>query len=158
VNGLNRLLAAVVLVALLLPMGVHYSTSAGEHWPYPSGDDIQANNEQYVGQETFLFGTVLETRSDTGVIRVETDIGSFNATVRGFDADAQQGGVVQVVGTVRPNYVIDASNVRVVNPAGASKLYKYVVSLVGAALVVVAFFRHWRVNLAELSFEVRSDG
>jgi hypothetical protein len=46
----------------------------------------------------------------------------------------------------------------VVNPSGSSLVYKYGTSLVGAALVLVVFFRYWRVDWGSLSLEVREDG
>lgn len=154
-----RLLAAGLLIGLVVVSGVHYDTAAGEHWPYPDSTDLKTTPEQYAGERVFLFGTVerFDESAETAQIRVESDAGPFTVDVTAFETqrDVQRGGVVQVVGEFQSGYVVTAENVRVVNPAGSSDLYKYAVSLVAAVLVLVLFFRYWRVNIRDLSFEVR---
>jgi preprotein translocase subunit SecF len=71
------------------------------------------------------------------------------------ERSVQPGGAVQVYGTVEPDRHLAADRVVVVNPAGSSMLFKYGVSLVGALLVVVLFFRHWRFDTDGVGFEVR---
>jgi hypothetical protein len=79
-------------------------------------------------------------------------------TVREFDANVEPGGVVQVLGRLEPGRAMTPDAVAVVNPSGSSLVYKYSTSLVGAALVLVVLFRHWRVDWRSLSLEVREDG
>lgn len=79
-------------------------------------------------------------------------------SVRSFDVQVEPGGTVQVYGTLRPNNIIKAERVVVVNPARTSKWYKYAVSVVGALLVVIMFFRWWRFDPVTLAFERRNNG
>lgn len=156
----SRLVAVAVVLVLLGGMGVHYDTTYETEWPYPTTDAIAADYDRHVGQQVFLTGTVrrVDEGADRGEIEVRHTRGSMALTVDSFDVRVQPGGAVQVYGTVRPDHVLAADTVEVVNPAGSSKLYKYGVSLVGAALVVVLFLGHWRIDLRRRSFEVRSDG
>lgn len=153
----TRIVVVAVLAAVVFGMGVHHASVSEERWPYPSSDDIEASYDDHVGEEVFLFGTVEAVDEDAGTarIRVDADGGSFDLTVRPFDADVQPGGVVQVVGTLQEGHTLDAGTVRVVNPAGSSDLFKYAVSTVGALLVVVAFFRHWQLDVSNLAFRGR---
>lgn len=159
-NAPARALLILVAIGLVVGMGIHYETQSEQHWPYPTGDDLAADYDQQVGQEIFIFGAVtsIDRAADRGTIRVQYDGGQLGMTVRGFDADVRPGGTVQVVGTIEPDHTIDASTIRVVNPAGSSLLFKYGVSLVGALLVTVLFLRDWRIDLRRLAFEVRDDG
>lgn len=153
----TRLVLVVVLIAGVFAMGVHYEATYDSKWPYPDTDALAVEYEEYVGEQVFLFGTV-ETVAETehtAQIRVEYSTGEFTMTVHDFDADVEPGGVVQVLGDLDTQQTMTASNVRVVNPAGSSTLYKYAVSLVGALLVVITFFRYWHIDWTTLSFEVR---
>jgi hypothetical protein len=154
----TRLFVAVLLLGLVFAMGVHYGATAGEHWPYPSSDALAEDYDRHVGEQAFLFGTVESVSAGTARLSVESTTGSFPLTVQNFDANVDPGGVMQVLGTLQPDHAMRAEAVRVVNPAGSSTLYKYVTSLVGALLVVVAFFRYWQTDWATLSIEVRADG
>jgi len=160
VNGFARAVALLLALGLVFGMGVHYDTQQEQQWPYPGTESVGTEYDQYVGQQAFLWGTVesVDAASNTGTIAVDYTGGSFELTVQHFDADVRPGGVVQVVGTLQSGHRLDAQTVRVVNPAGSSLLFKYGVSLVGAALVTVLFLRYWRIDLRTLSFEVRSDG
>lgn len=159
-NRSVRVLVIVLAVGLLLGMGVHFDTQYADRWPYPTTDAIQADDGDLVDQTVFVSGTVdhVDPAADTARLRVSSSDGPFEMTVRGFDATVQQGGAVQVVGRLDADHTIDARVVRVVNPSGASLLFKYGVSLVGAALVTVLVLRHWRLDPRTLSFEVRRDG
>jgi len=152
-----RLLGIVLCLLLVVGMSVHYDAVDDDHWPYPDGADLDANYGDHVGERTFLFGTVQETDPANGTvdILVETDRGQLPLTVGGVDRAVEPGGVIQVHGTVRPDRRLTAETVVVVNPAGSSKLFKYAVSLVGALLVAVLFFSHWRIDFDELGFEVK---
>jgi hypothetical protein len=152
-----RVLGIVLLGLLLVGMGSHYDANYDDHWPYPTGDALESDYGTHVGEQTFLFGTVrtVDRGNETVEILVRTDQGHLLLTVSGVSRDVQPGGVLQVYGTVRPDAHLTADNVIVVNPAGSSKAFKYAVSLVGALLVVVLFFRHWRVDRDDIGFEVK---
>jgi hypothetical protein len=136
-------------------MGVHYDSNAGTHYPYPDSADLKVSSETHTGTEVFVFGTIeeLNEAQNTARIRIDTDEGPFTVEVTKFSTqrNVQPGGVVQVVGTFQSESVIEADTVRVVNSAGSSKSYKYVVSLVAAVFIVVLFFQYWRVNVRTLS-------
>jgi len=154
--------AVIVLVCLCGTMGlvVNYDTNATAHDRSPSPSEVEADYGAHVGQEVLFWGQVQSVSTDTA--RAEIDVvtanGTLELTVTGFRATVQPGGNVQVYGTLQPAQTIAADDVVVVNPAGSSRLYKYGVSLVGALLVLVQFFRHWRIDRDRLAFEGRTDG
>ncbi|SDF42567.1 hypothetical protein [Halorientalis regularis] len=152
-----RLFGIVLVGLLVLGMGVHYDANYETNWPYPTGDALETDYESHVGDRTFLFGTVraVDRENATVEILVETEQGELPLTVGGVERSVQPGGAVQVYGTVEPDRHLAADRVVVVNPAGSSLLFKYGVSLVGALLVVVLFFRHWRFDTDGVGFEVR---
>ncbi|MFC6864699.1 hypothetical protein ACFQGE_14685 [Halomicroarcula sp. GCM10025817] len=152
-----RILVALILVAGVFGLGTHYSTHRSDHWEYPTYEELDRQPGEYVGEQVFVQGDVVEVDATvgTGWVRVMYAGGAFTATVDGFDASVRPGGVVQVYGVFRPGRAVAAETVRVVNPAGASKAYKYVVSAVGALFVLALFFRYWRFDLQTLTFEVR---
>jgi hypothetical protein len=160
VNALARALLIVLAVGLVFGMGVHYESRYDDRWPYPDTDSLATGYESHVSEEVLLFGTVqsVDRGSATAQLEIEHATGTFEMTAQSFDADVRQGGVVQITGPLEPNHVIVTETVAVVNPAGSSTLYKYGVSLVGALLVTVAFFKQWRIDRETLSFEARYDG
>jgi hypothetical protein len=154
-----RLVTAVVLLGLVFVSGVHYDTAEADHWPYPTPEELETAPDQHSDQRVFLFGTVerLDETAGTARIRVESDEGPFVVDVTGFETerDVRPGGTVQIVGEFQPGYIVAAERVRVVNSAGSSLLYKYVVSVIAALLVLIVFFRYWRADVGMLSFEAR---
>jgi len=160
VNALTRALLIVLAVGLVFGMGVHYESQYDDRWPYPDSDSIATEYESHVGKQVLLFGTVQSVDRDSATAQLEIahTTGTFEMTAQRFDADVREGGVVQVLGTLEPNHVVVTRTAAVVNPAGSSKLYKYGVSLVGALLVTVLFFKHWRIDRETLTFEARYDG
>lgn len=156
----HRLVVLGLVVAAVGGMGVHYDSQFADQWPYTTDDELGSEYQLHVGTETFLTGTVerVDSERSTARISIEADAGRYQVELQSFDASVSQGGVVQVVGTVRPEHVVVVERSAVVSPAGSSELYKYVVSLAGAALVMVLFFRHWRVNTDTLALEARTDG
>lgn len=154
----TRALLVALALLLVLGMGVHHASQYSSQWPYPDHDALATEYDQHVGSDALVFGTVQSVDDGTARIEVEHAEGTFEMTVESFEATVQPGGVVQVYGSLEADRTITASNVVVVNPAGSSTLFKYGVSLVGAALVTVLFFREWRVDIDELAFEVRDDG
>jgi len=158
VHSLVRVAGVVVLLAAVGGLCVHYDATFDDNAPYPPTDDLATEYENYVGEETLVFGDVdrVDADAERATVRVDSDEGEFELLVRGFTERVQPGGVVQVYGTLEADYTISATNVAVVNPAGGSKAYKYAVSVVGAVLVLALFFRRWRVDTESLAFELRS--
>lgn len=147
----------MVLLGAVVALGAYYDANDERHWPYPTEEQLDADYDRYVGERALLFGTVERIDDDAGTatITVEHSTGSFELVVRGVEADVRPAGVIQVYGTLEPDGRVTAERVVVVNPAGASKLYKYAVSTVGALLVLALFFQYWRIDRATLSFEGR---
>lgn len=147
------------LVALLLlataGLGVAADATYEDRWPYPTADTLGTEYADHTGERTLLFGTVESVENGTAQIEVEYDEGTFEMTVRNFDASVQPGGTVQVYGTLRPGQSIEAENVAVVNPAGSSLLFKYGISLVAVVLFLLLFLRYWRIDWQRYSLEAR---
>ncbi|WP_415380092.1 hypothetical protein [Halosimplex sp. TS25] len=152
-----RVGVALVLVASVFGLGIHYSANRSAHWEYPMDEELAERPSAYAGEQVFMQGEVvsIDSTNATGQVRSTYAGGAVTVTVRGFDADVRPGGVVQVYGVFRPDDVVDAETVRVVNPARTSERYKYAVSAVGALLVIALFFRNWRIDPGTLTFEVR---
>ncbi|ERG93049.1 MAG: hypothetical protein J07HQW1_03102 [Haloquadratum walsbyi J07HQW1] len=158
-KAIARIVIPLVIIGGILSLGIHYETQEDNHDPYPDPDSIKASPEEYVDRQVFVFGTVegVGEEQNTATIRIETDEGPFTAEVNRFSTQrgVQSGGVVQVYGTFQGEYLIQADNIRVVNPAGSSTIYKYVTSGVAAILIMILFFRYWSLNLQTLGFEVK---
>jgi hypothetical protein len=150
---------SLVIIGDILSLGIHYETQEDNHYPYPDTTDLKVSPEEYADRQVFVFGTVegVGEEQNTATIRIETDEGPFTAEVNRFSTQrgVQPGGVVQVYGTFQGEYLIQADNVRVVNPAGSSNIYKYAVSIVAVILIMILFFRYWSLNLQTLGFEVK---
>lgn len=156
----HRGVIVFALVALLVGMGVHYGAVEDDRWPYPDEDDLASQPAEHVGDEVFLFGTVtaIDTDAGTATIRVEADSGSFSLSVQSFDRSVKPGGIVQILGELTTERTLDAERVVVVNSSSGAEWYKYGVSVLGAVLVLLAFFRYWRIDWDTWTFEVRRDG
>lgn len=152
-----RIAVVVLAVAVVFGMGVYYGSAERQHWPYPHEDELATNYGDYTGERAVLFGTVesVDTAEEVARITVEADPEPFTMTVEGFDAPVEPGGAVQVRGTLQSDRSIVAERVVVVNPDGSSNPYKYLVSTVGALVVLVAFFRRWGVDTESLAFTPR---
>jgi hypothetical protein len=150
---------SLLLIGGVASLGIHYAVQVGNHYPYPGTTDLKVSPEEYVDRQVFVFGTVegVGEEQNTATMRIETDEEPFTAEVNRFSTQrgVQPGGTVQVYGTFQGEYLIQADNVRVVNPAGSSNIYKYAVSIVAAILIMILFFRYWNLNLQTLSFEVK---
>ena len=167
----RRLLLGCVLVAALLGLFVHYGATADRHQRYPGNEGIALSYDDHVGETVRIAGVV---RSPTANAMNGTDTtngtnatmtvvlrnwGSFGTlAVRGADRTVPPGGSVQVVGTLAADRTVTAERVLPVNPHSWSEPYKYVVSVVGAVVILVTFFREWRLDTGRLVFEVREDG
>jgi hypothetical protein len=164
-----------VLVAVLLGLFVHYGASADAHKRYPGNEAIATAYDDHVDETVQIGGVVrsptvngFDGESDTAngsgeanatmtvVLRGWESFGTL--TVRGADRTVARGGTVQVIGTLETDRTITAERVLPVNPNSWSEPYKYAVSVVGAALILVVFFREWRIDTGGLAFEVREDG
>ena len=154
----ERGVLALVLLGAVFGLCAHHD-GATDRWASPTAEEIDASYDRYVGETVLLFGTVeaVDEGADAATIRVEHEEGEFEMDVDGVDADAEPGGIVQVYGTLEPDRRMTVSETVVVTESGGAELYKFAVSLVGAALVLALFFRHWRIDLDTLGFEVRDD-
>ena len=150
-----RLVVVCVVVVSVVGMGVHYDSVFADRWPYPTEDELATDYDDHVGERTLLFGTVESVDDGTARVRIAADAGEYTLRVQSVDAAVEPGGVVQLLGEVRPGGVLVAERVVVVESSPGAALYKYGVSLVGAALVLVVFFRHWRVDIERLELEAR---
>lgn len=169
----RRLVLGCVLLALLFGLTVHYGANAEAHKPYPDTEDVATAYDSHVGETVQISGTVRSTSANASGGERADSPGGGNATmtivlrqyesfgpmtVRGADRTAPPGGTVQVIGTLEPDRAVTAERVLPVNARSWSEPYKYAASVVGAALVLVVFFREWRIDVEALAFEVRDDG
>ncbi|WP_135820703.1 hypothetical protein [Halostella litorea] len=153
----RRAAVAVLLLAAIFGLCVHYDATEERRWDSPTSDELAAEYDAHVGERTLVFGTVERVDSDarTATVSVEHDGGEFAMTLRGFDRDVEPGGTVQAYGTLEAGRTMTVSESVVVNPDGGAALYKYAVSAVGALGILALFFRRWRVDPATLSFVPR---
>lgn len=157
---LQRPLVALALVGVCFAMGVHAGVDPAYALSDPHPNELATEYGAHVGESSLYFATVrqYDADSDTARIVVGSSHGPVRLTARSFDTAVDPGRRVQVYGTLRPGHVLDTERVVVINPGSSSRTYKYAVSAVGAALVLVAFFRRWTVDVSTLTFEVRTDG
>lgn len=156
----RRLAVGFVLLVVLGGLFVHHGATEDDHAQYPTDEQLDADYDRYVGQEAVLSGRVVAIDPANGTLTIvqrRTDL-LGEVTVTGVDRAVDPGGSVQVYGRFRPGKRLAASNVVVVNASAGTEWYKYGASVVGAALILVAFFRSWRVDADRLAFEVRGDG
>lgn len=153
----RHLLVGMALLGVAVTSGVHYDMMYDKKWPYPTEEELHANYEEYVGERVLLFGDVgsIDRTGQRARIEIEADDGPLKLTVSGIDDDVEPGGVVQVYGKVQPEHTITAANIVVVEQSSGKRLYKFVVSGVGAALALAAFFRYWRIDWSSQTFEPR---
>jgi len=156
-HRLVRIAVVALAVAAVFGMGVYYGSVERQHWPYPHEDELATNYGDYTGERALLFGTVESVDRAEGVARitVDADPEPYTMTVERFDAPVEPGGAVQVLGTLRSDRSMTAERTVVVNPDGRSAPYKYLVSAVGALVVLAVFFRRWRVDGESLAFAPR---
>jgi len=156
----GRAILVLVFISAILALLVHYGGTNSVHEQYPQPSEIEGDYDAHVGDRALLWGEVksISLEDQRANISVLTANGTMRMTVDGFDTSVQSGGNIQVYGTLRSGQTIDADAVVVVNSSGASRLYKYATSAIGALLVVSYFFRHWWFDPDSLAFEVRGDG
>lgn len=154
-----RLTVAVVLLAGMSGLCIHYGATYDDGWPYPTGEQLAADYESHVGETALVFGEVRETDARTGVVRIQVmhSPGELTTelTVHDVDERVEPGGVVQVYGTLESDHRMTADDVVVINHTRGEMLYTLGASLAGIAVIVTSFARYWRVNTRELSIEAR---
>lgn len=157
-NGWVRFGLGLLFVAATVGLCIVGAATYEERTPYPPTEDLVTNYEGFVGEETLVFGTFQVRNGGEATIRVSHGDTEIDVTVTDFAGQVEPGGVVQVAGTIRPDRVLDAERVVVVNPSPGAQLFKYAASGLGALVFLGVFFRYWRVNLGDLTVEVREDG
>lgn len=152
-----RLAISVLALGLVFGMGVHYDVVEDRHWSYPTADDLAVDYGANVGERTLLWGTVasVDTSASVATIVVEHDRGTLAMTVQGFEADVEPGGTVQVLGTLEDGHSLTAKRVVVVNQSDAAERLKFVLSGMGAVVVLIAFFGRWRIAYGTYTVEAR---
>ncbi|APW98202.1 DNA-binding protein [Halobiforma lacisalsi AJ5] len=180
-----RATVAVVLLAGVVGLCVHYGATYEENWPHPTGEQLDAEYDRHVDDQVLLFGEVQDVNpdetmeihvtdsADEVVAELEVDVGSDpkgttvdspgTDSIRGkatpLDPSAvEPGGVVQVYGELEADRSMTADEVVVVNPGPDAATYKHGTSVLGILLAVGYFFRHWRLDGRRLGFEPRTAG
>jgi hypothetical protein len=140
----------------VLALSVHFD-SGGPEWPYPGPGQVDEKYESMVGDEVFLYGTVIrESSTDRQfVFQVTHSVGAYELTVEGSTTAIPEGGFVQVYGTLREGRTVAADGVVVVNRTPAHHQYKLIVSGFAAVLLVGLFFKHWWIDPEKLGFVPR---
>jgi hypothetical protein len=149
----RRAFVCVVLLALLTVTCVHFDSSGDRRYPKP--DLMVTDYEEQVGKTTLIFGRVVDIEGDDLRVRVRTDAGPIVLTVPDTDVQMEPGGHVGVYGRISPQQTLVAKNVVVVNRTPDSERYKYLVSAIGAVLIVGLFFRRWTIDREQLAFTPR---
>ncbi|ELZ03354.1 hypothetical protein [Natrialba aegyptia] len=153
-----RVIVATLLLTTLAGLCVHYGATYDEHWPHPTGDQLQDDPGQFTDQQVLLFGEVQTAAEDTIAIHVHDDAGDIAAEleVTNVDKSVEPGGMVQVYGVLDSDQTMTAEKTVVVNRSDGASTYKYVVSLAGALLAIGYFCKHWQPLPQKLGFEPRT--
>ena len=161
-----RVAVAVVCLAALLGLCVHYGATYDENWPHPTGDQLRGDYDAYAGERVLLFGEIqsVDRESGTAVIHVtdSADAVAAELEIRGIDAvanDIGPGGTLQVYGVLEADRTMTPEETVVVNRDSSAVRYKLATSVVGGLFAVGYFLRHWRLKLGRetIGFEPRSD-
>lgn len=154
-----RLAVAIVLLAGTAGLCAHYGATYEDGWPYPTGEQLDADYDRYVGERALVFGEVRAVDADAETIRIRVmhSPGELTTTltVYGVEKPVEPGGVVQIYGTLEPGETMEADGMVVINRDRGETLYTLVASLAGIAAAVAWVSRYWRVNVRELSIEPR---
>jgi len=146
----------VVLLAALVGLGVHYAATYEDRWTYPTETELEESPEAYVDDDVLIFGTVtdVDAEAEELTLEAETDDG---VTVE-FVADeiptedetpaVEEGGFVQVYGTLESADELTTTETVVVNPDALAEWYKLSVSGIGVLLAMAYFLYHWRPTTA----------
>ncbi len=124
------------MIALLFLLCVYSGEAAHSHFPYPTVRDLAESKALYVGSEVLVRGVV--TDRDEGGVWLSTSAGA----IRVREVQASIGDLVEVLGTLEEN---DSLTPREVVVYPRTDFYAmFARSLVGAALLVLLFFRSWK--------------
>lgn len=146
---------SIVILGLLLSvgiMGVHYSKTAN-HVNYPSIDELQTNYDQFLGQETYYWMSVVEVRDDALIATPGEQGPRF--TIRIQNPDAKVGDAIQVYGIIRPDYTIGAE--KVIISEQERLITMFAISGIAAILTLVMFFRSWTIDWRAGMFKLRGE-
>lgn len=151
----RRAAAAVLLLAAVSGLCVHWAATEPQREAYPQPDELAADYDSYVGEEIRVAGRVTAAEPSALTVVADSDRGPVELRVTGTSAAVAPGGIVQVYGKLRPGRELAARNVVVVSDSGGAEWYKYGVSAVGAVGFLVVFLRQWRVDPATWTLEAR---
>lgn len=150
-----RGLTIIVLVLILFTLFVWYGNlkSDPEQGNYPGAEELIDDYDKYLGEKVEVTGKVV----DEDPIRIEIEHGKQKKelTIIGTDKLVDNGDRLSVYGTVKKDDTIDAENT-VVFPF-LNYIYMYVISLVGAAWILIRIIKQWKWNSEELRFERRDE-
>ncbi|KTG19441.1 hypothetical protein AUR66_18100 [Haloferax profundi] len=120
---------------------------------YPSESELGTEYDVWIGEETSLTGTVVETEPLTIVAEYGTGE-KLRLQIVGADLDAQRGDSLVVFGVVEEDHTIRALNAYT-TPA-SNYLYMYVVSFLAGVWVLGRLIRTWRLDCENWSLEPRT--
>lgn len=141
--GAGRPVGALVLVAAVAAMAVHYGAVAEAHDPYPTAGELVENYGAHVGDEFYMWMDVVGTEGDTLVVKNHAE-GRLTLRVSPAPPGVRSGDVVQVYGVLEPDNRVAARRVVVSERDG--RLAMYLVSAAAVPLVVALFLREWTVD------------
>ncbi|OIB56534.1 hypothetical protein [Natrialba sp. SSL1] len=155
----GRLLAALLLLALLFGLMVWAGASPAEPMEQPGPDetDVPQDRAAYVGSEVTLGGEVVDT--DPVVIATRASgYGQFTVvdaedTLVNTDGPLESGDQLSAHGTLEDESTLAAD--RTVARQSSEMQYMYAVSLLGGLWVVGRFACGWRFDRTRLAFVPR---
>ncbi|MCU4974969.1 DNA-binding protein [Halobacteria archaeon AArc-m2/3/4] len=156
-----RIALAFFLCVALVGLGVHYAESYDDRWPYPTENELDDDYAAHVGEDALVFGqvTAIDTAAGELTLESETDDGTRIELVAdtvptdGSEPAVEEGGFVQVYGTLEPDGEITTTETVVVNPNSGAESYKLAVSAIALLAGMGYFLVHWRPTLT--GWEVR---
>ena len=149
IRGSSRIFIGLFLVAILLILCEYHYTNFEEHLEYPSTKMIQQDPESYDGWLISKGGTVSKVGDSSFVIiSMDRDV-RYNFVIDSKE-EVYLGDSVEVLGTFRSPNKITPDKMIVVRAQSGKMVY--VRSLIGLLILVIVFFRSWRVNLKEFVF------
>ena len=156
----GRVLAGIILVALLASSLVLAGTTAGDPLadPYPDESDVTPTPEAYVGEQVILGGIVVDidpvviaTRASGHgqFVLVDVDTATGN-TDDPLEIDER----VNTFGTLEDESTLAVE--RAITREESESQYMYIVSTLGGLWVVWRFISHWRFDRSVLAFVPRA--
>lgn len=155
-----RVVVGLLLVFCVFGLCIHYGTTYATNWPHPTGDQLDDDYDEYIGERVLVIGAVQSTDPADGTIVIavtdSADEVAAEIEVQDTTDPVEAGGTVQVYGTLGTDNTMTASEMVIVNRDSTENQYKLVVSVVGILFAVAYFFSQWRVDRRELGFEQRA--